>query len=88
MARVKLLQNMPKSGIQGAVEIGATTILNFFNAAGAGFNAFLSGLGAVIGTLVSGTLASGATNTASGNYNNQPPQNVMYVFVYVSNSTI
>lgn len=68
---------VPATGVIGAADGVATTLVNIGNAAGAGFNAFLSGIFHAAGVLFSGIFGTGAIDTGFLNYNNRPPQNVM-----------
>lgn len=68
---------MPKTGIIGAVDSFSAMLANVGNAAGAGFNAFLSGIFHAAGVLFSGVFGSGAIDTGFLNFGNRPPQNVV-----------
>ncbi|CAE6421828.1 unnamed protein product [Rhizoctonia solani] len=59
------------SGLQGAADNLGAGLANFGNAQGAAMDSLLSGTTNAVGTLLSGTMGSGAVNTAFQNPSDQ-----------------
>jgi hypothetical protein len=65
---------LPASGIIGAADNLGAGVANFGNAQGAAFDSLVSGTINGIGTLLSGTLGSGAVSTAFLNSDKKKPK--------------